>query len=234
MKIKIVSNTHQVCSRKPSRKKSNFIYLINFRSQESSFFARVCLKKTNKISPEKENKFKDTPKVMNTLKFAKQDDPAISSELRPDSLSKQEIQRVHSWDDDENQEMSTQKKTKIPKGMGLKSPTGKSNLNIESVEQSNNNSMVGLKSMVVSPDAKHKKSSTIVDSDKKNMIENFNNSNADFDLSKIGKNINKIEDSLQNESNINILQKSNVSQIKKSTNSLSKSKGLIKNDDSNK
>jgi len=93
-------------------------------SQESGFFAKVCFKKSNKVSQDPDKTFKGTPKITNTLKFAKQIDPAISSELRndtelaginPNSLSKQQIERVNSWDDDENKEISNQKKTNFPK-----------------------------------------------------------------------------------------------------------------------
>jgi len=93
-------------------------------SQESGFFAKVCFKKSNKVSQDPDKTFKGTPKITNTLKFAKQIDPAISSELRndtelaginPNSLSKQQIERVNSWDDDKNKEISNQKKTNFPK-----------------------------------------------------------------------------------------------------------------------
>jgi len=123
-------------------------------------------------------------------------------------------------------------------------------LSIESNPQNFNDSRVGLKSMVISPDPKNKKSSKLAlpigsslnksigtpQIKKSVMIEN-DNSNADFEISKIGENINNIEASLQNESNISIVQnKSNISLIKNKTssNSLTRSKSIIKKVDSKK
>jgi len=210
-------------------------------SKTDGFFAKMCPKKTNKVEQDPNAKFKSTTKVMNTLKFDKQNDPAISSELRndlvfaglksPNSLSNQKIERVNSWEDDKDK--SDQKKTNFPNKSELKVEVSQLGFDNGSNIQGDDMSNIGFKSIVHSPDNANRGSrltkpvsngsmkpvstpqSKSIVLDEKGMEE--------IDLSKIGKNINNID------------VESKIEGIKKSgTDSLSKSKGSVMKVDSEK